>query len=250
MFSSKISGDQPSFWERQFAPQRTACQNAFDLSFGLALPLICLYFDPIVFRASVGEPLLAGYFTVAGVAISLGFLSLSAWMLLRRPSALLAGLLAGGAIFAGLLGLTLLPFSLIGLAMFIGVLGFTPFLTAFVFWRNAVRAYRRARQSSTEVLALVLAALGFSFSCGGPWVAHWYVARETALAMDMVQSPDTAEAARGLSILRRFRSFNNFDPLIVAYGMEKNAERRERLAASYKELTGEDIEHRLAILRD
>ena len=200
--------------------------------------MICLYFDPIVFRPLfVESALLGGYFTAASVAIGLGFFSLSGWMLVRRPSALWAGLLAGGAAFAALLGLFLLPFSLLGLTMFIGVLGFTPFVTAFVFWRNAVRAYRGTRQSGAETPALALAALGLLFSGGvrGSLTG-------TSLAKRPAQwtwfSPRPAEAARGLSVLKRFRVLNTFDQIVVAYEAEENAEQHKRLAAFYKELTG------------
>jgi hypothetical protein len=240
----------PSFWERQYQPQPTVGQIAFDLVFGIALPVICLYCDPIVFRASAGEPLFGKYILVAGFAIGLGFLSLSTWLLLRWPATLLVGFLVGGGIFAFLLGLVLLPYSLIGVFIGIGILGFSPFLTAFVFWRNAVRAYRKALRSSTVTPVLVLAVLGLVVSCGSPWAAYWYVRHETSRALDMVMSPDEAEVARGIAVLKRFGVFINFDQLVVAYANEEQAERRERLASSYKELTGEDIQHRLFVLRD
>src|SRR5262249_33418819 len=143
--------EQPCPSVKEHTPRPTAGRLAFDIAFGIALPLVCLYFDPVVFRPSIlGKPLLAPYLVVGGVAIGLGLLSLSTWLLFRWPPAFLTGLLAGGTIFAGLLGLVLLPLSLIGLALGIGFLGFSPFVTAFVFWRNAVRAYRRACEARTR----------------------------------------------------------------------------------------------------
>jgi hypothetical protein len=249
MSTVPVVPEAPSFWERQFVSRSTAGQIAFDVVFGIVLPLVCLYFDPIVFRASFGRPLLGSYAIVGAVAIGLGLLSLSAWAVIRRPPAFFAGLLAGGAIFAALLGLVLLPMSLIGLTAGIGVLGFTPLATAFVFTRNAVRAYRQARAGSASVRHL-LSAVGLVVACGGPWAAQWYVTQEVSRATEMVLSADPAEAARGVSVLKRFRALADLDQLVIAYGREENPARRARLADSYRELTGDEIEHRLAILRD
>ncbi len=250
MSTNSATTDRSSFWAKQIAPRITVGQIAFDFAFGIALPVICLYFDPIVFHATFGEPLLGRHAVVAGIAIGLGLLSLSAWMLIRWPPAFMAGLLAGGAIFATLLGLVLLPFSLIGLFACIGVLGFSPFVTAFVLWRNAVRAYRRTRQGRSERWVLIGVAAGLAMSCAGPWVVQSYVTYESSRALEMVQSPDAVEAAQGLSVFKRLRVFANYDRLVFAYEAEKDAERREQLAEAYKELTGTEIEHRLAILRD
>src|SRR5690349_8406254 len=114
--------EQSSFWERQFVGQPTLGQIVFDAAFGIVLPVVCLWFDPIVFRSSLGGPLVGRYTVVAGGAIGLGLLSLAAWMVVRRPPAFLAGLLTGGALFASLLGIFLLPFSIIGLFVLIGIL--------------------------------------------------------------------------------------------------------------------------------
>jgi hypothetical protein len=244
MSTDSATTEQSSFWGKQIPPRPTAGQIAFDLAFGIALPVICLYFDPFVLQADIGEPLLGRYAVSARVAISLGLLSLSAWMLIRWPPALMAGLLAGGAIFATLLGLVLLPFSIMGLLMFIGVLGFSPFVTAFVFWRNAVAAYRRTHQSRINGRVLIPVAVGLALYCAGPCAMQWYVTR----AVEMVKSHHLAEAAQGLSVLKRFGVFANYDLLVFAYRAEKDAERRQRLAEAYKELTGTEIGHRLARL--
>jgi hypothetical protein len=218
------------------------------LAFGIVLPVICLYFDPFVLQApieSIEPPLLGRYVVAARVAIGLGLLSLSAWMLIRWPPALMAGLLAGGALFATLLGLVLLPFSIIGLLWVIGVLGFTPFVTAFIFWRNAVGAYRRTYHNRIKGWVLIAVAVGLAISCAAPCAMQWYVTR----AVEMVQSHHPAEAAQGLSVLKQFRAIIHYDLLVFAYRRaEKDVERRERLAKAYKELTGTEIGRRLAAL--
>jgi hypothetical protein len=40
------------------------------------------------------------------------------------------------------------------------------------------------------------------------------------------------------------------DDLVWAFDREQNPDRRRRLAAAYRRVTGGDVEHRLAILRD
>ena len=60
---------QHSFWRRQVAPQPTTGQISFDLAFGIVLPPICPWFDPIVFRSSFGRALLGRYSVVAGMAV-------------------------------------------------------------------------------------------------------------------------------------------------------------------------------------
>jgi hypothetical protein len=153
-----------SFWARQFTGEPTENQLFVDVVAGIVLPLFCLLGDPIVFRASFERPLLAGYRTVGLVAIGSGMLSLIAWLCVRRPAALFFGLLGGGFVFASLLGLVLLPTSFIGLIIGIGVLGFTPFLTAFVFFRNGWRAYFQAEKHARRSQFVAIATLAFVVS--------------------------------------------------------------------------------------
>jgi hypothetical protein len=66
----------------------------------------------------------------------------------------------------------------------------------------------------------------------------------------MVVSVDPVEAERGIAILRVFRPVINLDQLVSAYTKEADADKRARLAFAYRVVTGEAIEHRLAILQD
>jgi hypothetical protein len=231
--------ESTSFWRRQFAPQPSHRQTAFDIAFGIAMPLICLYFDPGIFRRPVGNAELGPYVIVAGVAIALGFVSLTGWLVLRWPAALLAGCLSGGGIFALLLGIVLLPMSVLGVFFVIGILGFTPLATAFVFFRNAVRAYYAAHLSKPAVASLV--TLGLVVTCGGPWVCQIYVDHETDRALEMVQSSDPAEVTQAISFIGRLRTLTGFNSLVYAYPLEPDEKRRERLAAAYQEMTGNEI---------
>ena len=173
--------------------------------------------------------------------------SLTAWLLFRRPAAVFAGLLTGGALFATMLGLILLPLSLIGLFFIIGILGFSPFVTSFVFWRNALVAYRTAQQGSSKLRVRLPFLAGLTITCAGPFVFQTYVSLEVARGTELVLS---ADSQRGLSIQRTFGILSRFDQMISAYESEPDPTRRQRLAAMYLDLTGVDIESRSVLLRD
>jgi hypothetical protein len=252
--SAPVTAHGRPFWQRQFAPEPSWWQVAFDLAAGILLPLVCLAADPIIFRDPhmsplLASPLLGRYTLLCYAAIGTGLLALALWLLCRRPAALLAGFLVAGALFALLLGVVLLPFSLLGLlAMGFGALGLSPFLTAFVFWRNGVRAWARANRGAAG--AALLAACGFLAAAAGPPLAQFAVDRELTRATELALSPDPAEAARGLARLRRCRLVADWDRLVWAYQAEGDAERRTRLAQVYQELTGEEIGLRLKRLLD
>ena len=243
------------FWERQFGPQVTDSQIAFDVMFGLLFPLICLVLDPIVFRlgsmdAGFGGPMGTPFVVGAVVAIGLGFITLISWLSLRRAPAFFAGLMSGSALFAVTLGIVMLPLSLLGMLFLgVGILGMSPFITAFVFGRNAIRASRMAREAKHPRPNL-LAAFGFVIACGVPLASQGYVWREVSYAKEMVLSENPDTAARGLAVLKIFRGMATFDDIATAYQAEKNEDRRKRLAVAYDELTGMDIETRLRILDD
>lgn len=247
--AQQVAHGASSFWSRQFSPDRTGAQIVFDVTFGIAMPTFCLYFDPIVFRTSFGEPLLSGYDIAAGGIIGISMLSLVAWLSVGRPAAFLWGVLAAGALFAAFLGIVLLPFSVLGLFLaLIGLLGFMPFMTAFVFLRNAVGAFRRAHHGR---LALIVTGLvGMAVAGSVPCAAQHYVTRQTSRAIAQLQSADPAAATEGLAALKRMRFLAHPDKLVNAYGSTSDPAHRERLASAYKALTGADIEDRAAELWD
>lgn len=107
---------------------------------GILLPLTMLAADPAVFRGDcIGEgPILEDFAPGCYVGMAVGMLALAIHLLARPRSAILAGVLGASACFATLLGLVLLPFSLLGmLASGVGAFGFSPFVTALVIGRQA-----------------------------------------------------------------------------------------------------------------
>ena len=159
----------PGFMERQFGGLQTVTQRKWDWAFGVVLPTLCIAADPIVFRSSLdigGKAWLGDYQTGA---YALGFAStmgMAAWLLwgdrlgLLRP--VLAGLFFTSSVVGLVTGLLMLPISLVGLVLVIGIFGFTPFLSSFIYLRNAVRAVRGTTKSMpTDYVwhAAVVAAL-------------------------------------------------------------------------------------------
>jgi len=146
-------------------PENLAAKRlVVDLSGGIVLPLLCFAYDPIL-RGWTPKGRAAVY-----LAVGFQILLLAAWKLVgpatRRHAGFFAGAFSVGVILAALIGTFLLPFSMIGLLIGIGVLGFTPFLTAWVLARNVGQAFRQAlppshkRPDSWPLVAGLLTAIG------------------------------------------------------------------------------------------
>jgi len=158
------------FWQRQFQPSATLKQRKFDWVFGVTLPLICFAFDPIVFDNSGSVRPVLGTYSLFAYGLSIvSIMSMTAWLLWGKRLAwlvpFLAGLFLTGSAISLLIGFYLLPLSLIGLIIIIGVLGFTPLIASFVYLRNSYRAfeaYDLFGEKQCSRMALALAAL-FSF---------------------------------------------------------------------------------------
>ncbi len=117
---------------------------------GIALPLVCLALDPIVFRDGAAmtpnRRAIFGEYAVPAYAFMAVEMTALAIALGAQPrSRLLAVLLWAGALFATLLGVVLVPLSIAGIAAGgMGLLGFTPFFTAVAFYRAGRACFRRA----------------------------------------------------------------------------------------------------------
>lgn len=153
----------PSFWHNLFLGHPTWGRIIFDISLGIIAPLLCLVLDPIVFRYTfvinivclrppvVEDPLSPRHLAIFAYSlIGLGMLALLIWLISWRwlgpASAIFAGIFITGAISAFALGVGLLPLSVPGLLILIGLCGFTPFLTSFIYLCNGIRAWHMARQ--------------------------------------------------------------------------------------------------------
>lgn len=156
---NNIIESKKRFWERE-----TESPRKFDWFFGVIMPVICFVFDPIVFKG--GGAILGTYKPFAYLLSFVSVMAMSAWLIWGAKLKWFNGFLAGLFLVVGIvsigIGVVLLPYSLIGLVILIGALGFTPLFTSIVFLRNAFRAFQAAKpflDSSVLVRSFALAAI-------------------------------------------------------------------------------------------
>jgi hypothetical protein len=255
---SKRGGLRGEFMRRQVCGEATLWQIIFDVTVGMILPVLCLVFDPLVFRGNfIGRPVMGSFQFFAYGLIGIEIVAFGAWLGAGRRAGEWCGVLSGvmhaGALFSACIGVLLLPLSLFGLAFYgLGVLGFTPFVTAFIYWRNARRALRAAAARMSRAAVCLTLALGLCVPFGAPAFAQWRVRRMIESSLPDVIGGDevrAAAAARRLSFLSRLDK-GEFDQMAWAYGRETDPARKERLARAYHDITGDHIEHRLLMLND
>ncbi len=145
-----ITTPKLGFWQRQFGPKVTGTQKGFDWTFGIVMPLICFLCDPIVFRGGGNQAILGKYQWPAYLLGFVSILGMTGWLLwgkrLRWLNAWLAGLFFVGSGISMLVGIILFPFSVFGIVMVIGFLGFTPLFSSIAYFRNGVRAMTAASE--------------------------------------------------------------------------------------------------------
>lgn len=246
------------FWARQFAPTRTGAQDLFDVIFGLVLPILCFLADPIVFKSFpiLGRPLLEDYQLFAYVlsTVAMGFFLV--WRTFPAKvnglSPLFAGMFLLGACFSFVIGVVMLPATLWGLLILIGLAGFVPFVTAFVYLRNGVRALNA--QANRLSLASRFTTVAFSgvLVLGTLVLSSIFASQSIANSVDTLIYGNNVEAEAAINRLHwyRFIPQKECNRLALAYGREWDAEKRAILARAYWEITGEDIDLRQRMLVD
>ncbi len=171
----------PRWWSTDRARQRIY----FDFVWGLVMPIVCLVFDPLVFKhgdfgedptlwlpavhpgkpASIAkiEVNTIAYFAwplLAGQTITLA-LVLGAGKSLRPAAPLIAGILAVGMMISFCLAALLaIPAALGTLVFGIGLLGFTPLFTCCTYYRRMRLMYLIGGEGRTYEWKLAVAALG------------------------------------------------------------------------------------------
>jgi hypothetical protein len=241
------------------APRRQTgyfASNQAAIVFGVIGPLICFGLKPIVLDDWLQSELLGlrsinlfWVFCYGFVGLEIATLALWLWRgdRLRGLAGGVAGVLTSGAIFAGGLGLVLLPFSLIGIAVNgIGLLGLMPLFTALTYFAHARRAASRARVALGARRATLLALLSALLVLGVPAAFQAQFSRLTRQAIEDVARGDLSATAR----LTRWYAYVHPDRLVWAYEAERDEQRRKGLASAYYILTGGDIERRISQLDD
>ena len=244
---------------RQFTGSATVPQLIFDVLFGFVGPILCLVFDPFVFKGiGFGRGPLLGEVTLFAYSfIGLELVLLIVWLLARNSPGALAPLVAGalfaGAAFSSLLGLAMLPFTLIGILLVIGIFGFAPFFTAFVFARNAVRASKAGKEKGRALS--VAASFGFILAFALPAAADRYVSHLANRSVEQViifAAGKIDYPEKAIAKLKRicWLCENKLDKIVWAYHNETDEKRKEQLAKVYFDITGDNIERRLNQLVD
>lgn len=161
------------FWSRQFQIEPTESQRQFDWTYGVVVPLVCVAADPIVFR---NNGLLSDYRPFAYILSAVSIMAMAAWLLwgnrLGWLAAPLGGLFVAGSFVSLIVGVILFPFSLIGLLILIGFLGFTPLFSGIVFLRNGFRAIYAAQDILEERVVWQSAVLAALFALVIPLVIN------------------------------------------------------------------------------
>jgi hypothetical protein len=246
---AELNTDPPKgFWKLQFDDEPTRKQKIFDWAFGVVVPLICVAADPIVFRSGgpVG-PLFGAYRPFAYVLSIASILAMAAWLLwgakLKWLAAPISGLFFFGGSISLLVGVILLPFSIIGiLFFFVGLLGFTPLFSAVVFLRNGARAYSASLMELEDRAAWQAAFLAGLFCFVFPYVINIQIAD----AVNEIATGDVQTIQRQTANLKLVAPLADLGKLSNRYhrfnDTDKESPRAAELAKSYKELSGQDIE--------
>ncbi len=248
----------PGFWRRQFSTPTTSAQKIFDVVFGVGLPVLCFVFDPIVFKSTFGRddglfPEFGAYaYLVSGIEMSLLLIWIVCGRQLQLQTGLLGGTLLAGAVVSGLVGVIILPFSIVGLLLGIGIFGFTPFLTALVYLRNGKGALQLAASFSSRRSWAGSLALGCVLVLVPPAGLNLTASLLVSESMNAVvyASPQSADMAIDQIRYLRFFARPDVDRLVNAYAAENEPRRKGELKRRYFRLTGDDIETRLRKYQD
>jgi hypothetical protein len=228
---------------------------------GVILPVTLLIADP-VFRDTMFPIILilgaSKPFRIT--AIGCCVLAVIIHLLLKKRSAILAGMLASAALTVLAFGFVLLP---LGYASLIGVIALVPFgypviigtglgLLVLSYFVSAIVVGWRARKAfeMPGVFRSARALLGSVLFFGLCAAIQW---RATTALTGAVQDISTGQpelAAAGTARIARWSLLIDLDPLVQTWRREEDETRRRYLADAYKSISGDDIEERARTLAD
>jgi len=178
---NKTPAKRPGFLQRQFSETSTLSQKRFDWTFGVALPIVCIAADPIVFRSWMfGDPsdaLLKEYKVFCYVLSSVSILAMTAWLLwgskLGELRPFLGGLFLVAAAISTMVGIIIFPFSALGVLFAgFGLLGFTPLFSGLIFLRNSYRALESSAEDMPLKYVARAAMLAVTYALVVPFVLN------------------------------------------------------------------------------
>ena len=243
------------FFRRQIQSEATSNQKIFDWVFGIILPIICFYFDPIVFKGGIweiGDPIFADYRAFAYLLSITSILSLFTFMIwgkkLKWLNSFLSGLLIISAIISLSIGIMIFPISLLGLFVLVGAMGFTPLFTSFVYLRNGIRAFEDAQPFFSFSMAVRSAVLSAVLSLAVPYLAN----AKMQYALETMLNGDANRVQQMGKKFKYVAPLVNTSALVRQYRIEQDysEEKRKAIANLYQELSGEDIEQAINVMND
>lgn len=242
------------FFKNQILSEATASQDGFDLFFGILFPIICLIADPGIFTSSflsvTNQAMLKAYVIFSFGFMAIQMIALSYWLLGGRPFAVLAGCLIAGSIFSLALGIVLLPLSLFGLIAVIGILGFTPFFTAIVYFRNGFRILKEINVTESKRAWAPWAVIGFCASLLVPFTTQYGISLTAEKYTAAITSNSGTDRTKAISVLKTLNRVIDTDTLVNSYNSETSTEKKQFIADAYLEITGHNIKERLMELDD
>ncbi len=209
------------------------------------MPVVCFVFDPTIFKGNaIGTAVLGNFKPFAYLLSFVSVMAMSAWLIWRAKlkwlNAFLAGLfLVGGIISLGI-GVVLLPVSLLGLIILIGILGLTPLFSAIVFLRNAFRAFQAAKPFLEKSVLVRTFALTVIFSAVIPSIINVEIER----TLEEIANGDVQTIRTKSQILSYAAPIVNFDVLAARYftkSKPEDIERNQVFAEEYEYLTGKSL---------
>jgi hypothetical protein len=227
---------------------------------GIVGPIVCFgvkwesFGDSLNWLPGLGFICYKPVFGYGIIGLEIATLALWLWCgdRLGRLTGGVTGILYFGAVFAGALGLVMLPFSLMGalVAQGIGLLGLVPLLTAVAFFGQGWRAAATAKRVLGDKRSAAHAFLGAVLVFGVPSVLQPASVHFANRALDPVVEKVAQGDLAATTVFERWVLSRDPDRLVWIYRAEASVDRKQRLASAYNKLTGRDIEARIRQLDD
>jgi hypothetical protein len=210
----------------------------FRLIFGVFLPVVCVEFDPFVFQRDAypmnGYGLLENYRIACWFAIAAGVLAMAVALFgsagSPRLQAFLGGFLIIASLFSGLIGIVLLPMSVIGLFALIGAFGFTPIFSAIACMKTARHLLATASSALPRPRVRKLALIGAFALAIPPLAIQAWVEVESGRLVHQLRSEDPAVVERAMSDIERWGFFRSAACVYEAAIGEPEGRVRDNLA--------------------
>lgn len=222
----------------------------YSVTFGLVMPVACFALEFVLLPILGWLPGLIFFhrFRLFGYGVvAMELIALAVWLRcgprVGRWSAGFAGVLLAGSLFAGVLGIVLLPFAIPGiLAMGIGLLGLVPLFTAHVYYRHGMEAFRQAESTLGKQARIEAMLWGAVLAYLLPGLVQARITLTTRSLLREVIAGDAKQAEVATVRLKRYAWVADFDYLRRAHERETDAERRSRIGESYRRVSGNPID--------